>query len=303
MVLDADDMTTRLRAELPGALRGGQVTGYFQPEVELSTGRLVAAELLARWEHPELGTLQPSLFLPLAEQLGLMGELTRLMLRQALVQHRAWADAERVVPVSVNGVRISLDDFGAGFASLESLGGWPINELKLDESIVRPMVSNANFATIVRTTVDLAHKLGVKVVAEGVESEAVSSELRVTGCDIGREFFLGQPMTAAAFTSWLRDQGRPMPRLGASGAPQASPPVLGKRRRTGQPRRSQRDPRGPARRAAGRRWHAGGRAGDTSGLRAMAGVPLGRARAPGADRQPGVLAGGLVHGAARLAGV
>jgi diguanylate cyclase (GGDEF)-like protein len=281
MVLDADDMTTRLRAELPDALRGGQVIGYFQPEIELSTGRVAAAELLARWEHPELGTLQPSLFLPLAEQLGLMGEFTRLMLRQALVQHRAWVDAERVIPVSVNvgpdcvadpafpatvagllreerapgqmltlevseetrtgaasarffaemaelGVRISLDDFGAGFASLESLGGWPINELKLDESIVRPMVSNANFATIVRTAVDLAHKLGVKVVAEGVESEAVRAELRAIGCDIGQGFFLGPPMTAAAFTSWLRDQSRPMPRPGASGAPQASPPVLGK---------------------------------------------------------------------------
>jgi diguanylate cyclase (GGDEF)-like protein len=262
-VLDGDDMTTRLRAELPGALRGGQVVGYFQPEVELSTGLLVAAELLARWEHPELGTLQPGLFLPLAEQLGLMEELTRLMLRQALVQHRAWADAEWVVPVSVNvgpdcvadpafpaavavllreervpgqmlalevseetrtgtastrffaelaelGVRISLDDFGAGFASLESLGGWPINELKLDESIVRPMVSNANFATIVRTTVDLAHKLGVKVVGEGVESEAVSSELRAIGCDIGQGFFLGRPMAAAAFTNWLGDQDWPV---------------------------------------------------------------------------------------------
>jgi diguanylate cyclase (GGDEF)-like protein len=281
MGLDADDMTTRLRAELPGALRGGQVIGYFQPEVELSTGRLVAAELLARWEHPELGTLQPGLFLPLAEQLGLMGELTRLMLRQALVQHRTWVGAGRVVPVSVNvgpdcvtdpafpatvagllreegvpgqmlalevseqtrtgiastrffaelaeiGVRISLDDFGTGFASLESLGGWPINELKLDESIIRPMISNANFATIVRTTVDLAHKLGVKVVAEGVESEAVRSELRAIGCDIGQGFFLGRPMTAAAFTCWLRDQDKLVPGPGASGAQQASPPVLGK---------------------------------------------------------------------------
>ena len=67
---EADDMTARLRAELPGALRGGQVVGYFQPEVELSTGRLVAAELLARWEHPEFGILRPALFLPLAEELG-----------------------------------------------------------------------------------------------------------------------------------------------------------------------------------------------------------------------------------------
>ena len=64
---------------------------YFQPEVELSSGRVVAAESLARWEHPELGTLPPALFTPLAEKLGLMGELTQLMLRLSLRQHRAWA--------------------------------------------------------------------------------------------------------------------------------------------------------------------------------------------------------------------
>jgi EAL domain-containing protein (putative c-di-GMP-specific phosphodiesterase class I) len=102
MTFDADDMMARLRAEFPGALRSGQVVGYFQPEVELSTGRLVAAELLARWEHPDYGTLQPGLFLPLAEELGLMDELCRLTLRQALAQHRAWAAAGWVVPVSVN---------------------------------------------------------------------------------------------------------------------------------------------------------------------------------------------------------
>src|ERR1700735_4630774 len=174
MTVDADDMMARLRAELPGALRCGQVVGYFQPEVELSTGRLVAAEVLGRWGHPDYGTLQPALFLPLAAERGLMGELCRITLRQALAQHRAWAAAGWVVPVSVNidpdcvadpafpatvarllreeqvpgqmlalevseetgttvatsrffaqlaesGVRVSLDDFGAGFASLESL--------------------------------------------------------------------------------------------------------------------------------------------------------------------------------------
>ena len=102
MTVDADDMVARLRAEFPGALQEGQLIGYFQPEVELSTGQLVAAELLARWEHPELGTLQPSSFLSLAEELGLMTEFSLEMLRQALVQHQAWAAAGWLVPVSVN---------------------------------------------------------------------------------------------------------------------------------------------------------------------------------------------------------
>ncbi|MGD0700498.1 MAG: GGDEF domain-containing protein [Trebonia sp.] len=276
MAFEADDIAARLRAEFPRALRERQVVGYFQPEVELATGRLVAAELLARWDHPELGTLQPSSFIPLAEELGLMTELSLALLGQSLVQHKAWAAAGWLVPVSVNigpgcvadpdfpaavsrllreeqvpgqmivlevseetgttaastrffaqlaesGVQISLDDFGTGFASLESLGGWPINELKLDMSIVRPIVSSTSFAAIVRTTIDLAHQLGVKVVAEGVESAAICSELRALGCDIGQGFYLGRPMSAAAFTEWMSDPDRPVMRLDAAGYPQPSP--------------------------------------------------------------------------------
>jgi diguanylate cyclase (GGDEF)-like protein len=275
MAFEADVMVGQLRAEFPGALREGQVVGYFQPELELSTGRVAAAELLARWEHPALGTLQPALFMPLAEELGLMGELSRHMLRQALAQHRAWVAAGWVIPVSVNigpgcvadpgfpgavaqllreeqvpgqmlalevseetgttaastrffaqlselGVRISLDDFGTGFASLESLGGWPIHELKLDRSIVQPMVTSRSFRAIVSTTIDLAHQLGVRVVAEGIETEAVSSELRALGCDIGQGFHLGRPMRAGAFTEWMRAPARLKLRLAESGYPRVS---------------------------------------------------------------------------------
>jgi diguanylate cyclase (GGDEF)-like protein len=260
MTSKAEDLVAGLQAELPHALESGQLVAYFQPEVELSSGRVVAAESLARWEHPELGTLAPALFIPLAKKLGLMGELTRLTLRLSLRQQRAWAAAGWSIPVSVNaapesvtdprfpavvaeclrnedvpghmlvlevseqtgtaaldatffaqlaelGVRISLDDFGTGFASLESLGGWPVDELKLDISIVRPIASSSTFRTIVRNTIDLAHQLGVKVVAEGVESEAVRTELQALGCDIGQGFFLGKPMPADRFAEWLRERG------------------------------------------------------------------------------------------------
>ena len=234
MTNKAEDLVAALQAELPHALESGQLVAYFQPEVELPSGRVVAAESLARWEHPGLGTLAPALFIPVAEKLGLIGELTELMLRLSLRQQRAWAAEGRSIPVSVNaapgcvtdpgfpaviaeclrsedvpghmlvlevseqtgtaavdptffaqlaelGVRISLDDFGTGFASLESLGGWPVDELKLDISIVRPIASSSTFRAIVRNTIDLAHQLGVKVVAEGVESEAVRAELEAPG--------------------------------------------------------------------------------------------------------------------------
>jgi diguanylate cyclase (GGDEF)-like protein len=275
MAIEAGDTAARLLAEFPDALRSGQLVAYFQPEVELSSGRVVAAESLARWEHPGLGTLPPAVFVPFAEHLGLMGELTRLMLRLALAQHRIWAADGWHIPVSVNvgpdcvtdpefpaaiaellrservpgrmlalevseqtgtaavsasffaqlaeaGVRVALDDFGTGFASLESLGGWPIDELKLDMSLIRPIASNPSFRTIVRTTIDLAHQLGVTVVAEGVESEAVRSELQALGCDLGQGFLLGRPMAADVFADWLREQDQLAQRRGWPGH-QATP--------------------------------------------------------------------------------
>src|SRR5450756_606807 len=259
MCIRDSDTPARLRAEFADALRSGQIVAYFQPEVQLSSGLVVAAESLARWEHPELGVLAPALFISLAEQLGLMPEFTNLMLRLSLAQHRAWASDGWTIPVSVNigpdsvadpgfpavvgeflsleqvpgrmltlevseetgtgsvcpgffaelaelGVQVSLDDFGTGYASLESLGGWPINELKLDMSLIRPMVSNASFRVIVATTVNLAHQLGLTVVAEGVESDAIRSELQAIGCDLAQGYFLGRPMPAAAFTVWLRER-------------------------------------------------------------------------------------------------
>jgi diguanylate cyclase (GGDEF)-like protein len=150
------------------------------------------------------------------------------------------ASARFFAQLAGSGVQISLDDFGTGFASLESLGGWPINELKLDRSIVRPIISSTSFRTIVATTIDLAHQLGVKVVAEGVESAAISSELRALGCDIGQGFYLGRPMSAAVFTEWIRDPARLALRLEASGYPQLVPPA------------SRADPHGLVSGAAGR---------------------------------------------------
>jgi EAL domain-containing protein (putative c-di-GMP-specific phosphodiesterase class I) len=146
----------------------------------------VVAELLRREQVPG-----PMLALEVSEQTG-----------TAAVSSSFFAQLAEA------GVRIALDDFGTGFASLESLGGWPVDELKLDMSLVRPIASRSSFRTIVRTTVDLAHQLGVKVVAEGVESEAVRSELRSLGCDIGQGYFLGRPMPPAAFGDWMRERGQ-----------------------------------------------------------------------------------------------
>ena len=185
------------------------------------------------------------------------------------------------------GVRVALDDFGTGFASLESLGGWPIDELKLDMSLIRPIASNPSFRTIVRTTIDLAHQLGVTVVAEGVESEAVRSELQALGCDLAQGFLLGRPMAADRFADWLREQDQLAQRRGWPGhRPRRQ--RLRQRTTRGEPggcsayRRLARA--APTYVGPGRRTHAGGRFGDAGRLRPLAGVPLGWSSAPGPDR-------------------
>jgi diguanylate cyclase (GGDEF)-like protein len=95
------------------------------------------------------------------------------------------------------------------------------------------VATSATFHTIVATTIDLAHQLGVKVVAEGIESEAIGSELRTLGCDIGQGFFLGRPMPAATFTQWMRDPARLVVRRTASGYPPVDSPDRGEPARAG----------------------------------------------------------------------
>jgi diguanylate cyclase (GGDEF)-like protein len=101
------------------------------------------------------------------------------------------------------GLRIAIDDFGVGFSSLGYLKKLPVDELKIDKSFVMDMITNENDAVIVRSTIDLAHNLGLKVVAEGVESEEIYDLLRILRCDTAQGFYLSQPNSAATITKQL----------------------------------------------------------------------------------------------------
>lgn len=101
------------------------------------------------------------------------------------------------------GVRIAIDDFGTGFSSLSYLNRLPVSELKIDQSFVRHMVSARNEATIVRSTIGLAHELGLLVVAEGIEDRATLELLADLGCDVGQGYFVSRPQPASDFTAWL----------------------------------------------------------------------------------------------------
>jgi diguanylate cyclase len=104
------------------------------------------------------------------------------------------------------GVSISLDDYGTGYSSLAYLREFPIDELKLDKLFAQQMISDQTSWVIVRSTIELAHALGIRVVAEGVEDGVTYDDLLTLGCDIGQGFYWSAPMTATQFRRWVRSR-------------------------------------------------------------------------------------------------
>jgi len=104
------------------------------------------------------------------------------------------------------GVQISIDDYGTGYSSLSRLREMPIDELKLDQSFVFPMADDACAAALVASTIALAHSLGLRMVAEGVETGVVYAELKRLGCDQAQGFLMSRPVPAATLDHWLRNR-------------------------------------------------------------------------------------------------
>jgi diguanylate cyclase (GGDEF)-like protein len=116
------------------------------------------------------------------------------------------------------GVQISVDDFGTGYSSLSRLREMPIDELKLDRSFVLPMTDDVRAAALVASTIDLAHSLGLRMVAEGVETSIAYTALRRLGCDQAQGFLMSRPVPAAELDQWLAnrhpvEQAAPRPLL------------------------------------------------------------------------------------------
>ncbi|GAA1347576.1 putative bifunctional diguanylate cyclase/phosphodiesterase [Arthrobacter roseus] len=256
------DQRLRTLQELREALLTDQLVLHYQPKVALETGQIQGAEALVRWNHPERGLLPPVSFLALAEESGLMHELTLVVLGKALDQAALWQERETPLAVAVNvsasslvdtsfpdkvgamlaergltglalvleitedflmgdrdrarsiltrlrsqRVQIAVDDFGTGYSSLSYLRDLPIDELKLDQSFVFPIVDDPRAASLVASTVSLAHGLNLRMVAEGVESRAVYDQLTGYGCDRAQGFYMSRPLPAAEFDQWITTRG------------------------------------------------------------------------------------------------
>ncbi|HEV7177475.1 MAG TPA: EAL domain-containing protein [Solirubrobacteraceae bacterium] len=262
-------------SDLRHALESDEILTHYQPIVDAHTGAVVSAEALARWQHPELGMIPPGSFIPVAEQTGLIGPLTWVVLEGALAQCGAWhrtghalsvavnlsvrnlldqdlprqieerlkrydlaasalrveitesmimADPDRslqtVLALSALGVHVSIDDFGTGYSSLSMLKRLPVDELKIDRSFVSPMMHDESDMIIVRSTINLGHDLGMKVIGEGVEDQGTLDRLAALGCDLIQGYHVSRPLPADAFTEWLIDRlGSPRHGEGEAGQP------------------------------------------------------------------------------------
>ena len=240
-----------------------QFVAYYQPKFHLSSRRLVGAEALVRWLHPELGTINPDRFVPLAETSGLVERLTEHMLLQALDECARWhraghdlsvavnvsprtvrdtelpahiddllrdyglpadrlileitessvmADPERAVPILrelvERGIVLSLDDFGTGYSSLSYLQQLPVHELKIDRSFVSRLggADAPEARTLVSSIIALGRNLGLRVVAEGIETEQQYADLLELGCHVGQGYLVSRPLPPAALRELLDQQ-------------------------------------------------------------------------------------------------
>jgi len=139
-------------------------------------------------------------------------------LKLEITESAVMADAERAIDVlgqlRAMGVRSSVDDFGTGYSSLSYLKRLPVDELKIDRSFVRHIARDENDVAIVRSTIGLAHDLGLTVVAEGIEDRQSWDVLARMGCDVVQGFYISRPLAADALVEWLRRQ----PAIGAGKA-------------------------------------------------------------------------------------
>lgn len=197
----------RMEAEnlLRRALAAGQVTPFFQPLIDLTTGRIRSAECLARIVLPGGEVVAPADFVEVAEETGLIVELDARIFELGMRQFALWSAQPDLAlrRVAALGIHVGLDDFGTGYSALAYLQRFDLAFLKIDRSFVSQL-GNQRDDAVVAAVIDLAHALELRVVAEGVETLEQLAALRAMGCDRAQGFLMGRPMPAEGLVALVR---------------------------------------------------------------------------------------------------
>jgi diguanylate cyclase (GGDEF)-like protein/PAS domain S-box-containing protein len=251
----------RLTQDLRGALAANQFIIYFQPIVDLATGRIHKAEALIRWRHPERGLVDPMDFILLAEETGLIHEIGDWVFKESTRWAKRWRDqfahdfqvslnvspvqflaeelsceawsaylrgidlagqnivieiteglllraangvTDKLLKFRDAGIQVAIDDFGTGYSSLSYLKKFDIDYLKIDKSFVDNLETDSNDMVLSEAIIVMAHKLELKVIAEGVESEAQHKLLRNAGCDYAQGYLFSRPLPPEEFEALLK---------------------------------------------------------------------------------------------------
>ncbi|HEY2396995.1 MAG TPA: EAL domain-containing protein [Rudaea sp.] len=253
-----------LEEELRNAVDAKQFVLHYQPRVDMTSGEVVGAEALIRWEHPVRGLVAPSEFIALAEESGLIVPMGSWVIHAVCAQQAIWIAAGLdTVPIAVNvssvqlqtsdmlqtvqdalaahsldaslieleltesavmsdsalatttlvalrelGVGLALDDFGTGYSSLAHLKRFPFNSVKIDRAFVTDITRNTEDAAIATAIIAMAHRMELRVIAEGVETQGQFNYLRGQDCDEMQGFLYSPAITGELFESHLRDRKR-----------------------------------------------------------------------------------------------
>jgi len=230
----------------------------YQPKLRLSTDRVDVVEALLRWKHPVRGAVSPNEFIGLAEQTGLIADLTRWVVSRALADQARLRDLGVEAEIHINlsgqmvadetfaqwlleiigrhsagrigleitetavineparalanlqafadaGLKIAIDDYGSGLSSLSYLKQLPAHELKIDRLFISQLTSSHRDPLLVRSTIDLAHALGMEVTAEGVENPMTLALLKMMGCDLIQGYLVAPALEFTALVRFIQD--------------------------------------------------------------------------------------------------
>jgi diguanylate cyclase (GGDEF)-like protein/PAS domain S-box-containing protein len=242
-------------SELRAALARKEILLYFQPIIDLETGRITKAEALVRWQHPLYGILLPGKFIGLAEETGLIDDIGDWVLKETLSCLKRWKREHKIdLQISINespkqflkkghtiewlewikdsglpessivveitesvlvddneivsdnlcqlhqcGMKLSIDDFGTGYSSLAYLKNLNANFLKLDQSFIKNLITDPTDTIIVETIITMGHKLGLKIIAEGVENPKQLDWLKSNNCDFVQGFLISEALSIENF--------------------------------------------------------------------------------------------------------